>query len=209
MALQPSCQTTQPPVSPARSRCQRKKCKCICFTLALRAFSAVVLRDQMQCVWHRERISITNMLTGQKPTVPSPLSAPQWFPFKVCPYSNYTLVALKTQMIMALVISNQKLSIFVVSPSLYSSYSGYGPSKALRIFFTITSAHRWLIKRRITSISLWRIEYFMYCYRSGVEFWRESLSLLELESFREHKCLLNSIESTGTKGPDIPYSLAV
>lgn len=160
MALQPSCQATQSPISPARSSCQRKKCKCICFTLALRAFSAVVLRGQMQCVWHIERISITNMLTGQRPSVPSPLSAQRRSPFKVCAYSNYTLVALKTHMITALAISNQKLSIFVVSPPLYSSCSGYGPSKALRIFFTITSAYLWLIKRRITSISLWRIEYF-------------------------------------------------
>lgn len=72
---------TQPPISPASSGCQRKKCKCICFTLALRAFSAVVFRGQMQCVWHRERISITNMLTGQWPTVPSPLSTQRRFPF--------------------------------------------------------------------------------------------------------------------------------
>lgn len=49
--------------------------------LALRAFSAVAFRGQMQCVWHRERISITNMLKGQWPAVPSPLSAQWRFPF--------------------------------------------------------------------------------------------------------------------------------
>lgn len=44
----------------------------------------------------------------------------------------------KTQKIEALVISNEKLDIFVVFPSLYFSYSGYQPSVC--IHFTLTSA---------------------------------------------------------------------
>lgn len=82
MALQPSCHGTKPPISPASPSCQSKKSKCICFTLALRAFSAVVFRGQMQCMWHRERISITDKLEGEWPIVPSSLRTQRRFLFQ-------------------------------------------------------------------------------------------------------------------------------
>lgn len=103
-----------------------------------------------------QRISITDKLTGQRATIPTSVRGDSHF--KSLPYSNYTLIALKAQVITALVISNQKLSIFVASPSLCWGCSGYGPSKRQHIRFTITSALLWLSKRRIASISLWRIE---------------------------------------------------
>jgi len=97
MALQPNCPAVQSPISPARSGCQRKKCRCICFTLAPRAFSAVVLRGQMQCVTHRENI---NNQYAHRPVADNSKSFKHrvaiFLFFKVCPYSNYTLVALKT-----------------------------------------------------------------------------------------------------------------
>lgn len=119
-------------------------------------FSAPVLRGQMQGMWHTERISITDKLTGQRATIPTSVRGDSHF--KSLPYSNYTLIALKAQMITTLVISNQKLSIFVASPSLCWGCLGYGPSKRQHILFTITTALLWLSKRRIASISLWRIE---------------------------------------------------
>lgn len=119
-------------------------------------FPALVLRGQMQGMWHTERISITDKLMGQRATIPTSVRGDSHF--KSLPYSNYTLIALKVQMITALVISNRKLSIFVASSSLCCGCSGYGPPKRQHILFTITSALLWLSKRRMASISLWRIE---------------------------------------------------
>lgn len=118
-------------------------------------FSAPLLRGQMQGMWHTERISITDKLTGQRATIPTSVRGDSHF--KSLPYSNYTLIAPKAQMITALVISNQKLSIFVASPSLCWGCLGYGLSKRQHILFTITSALLWLNERQIAPISLWRI----------------------------------------------------
>lgn len=51
---------------------------------------------------------------GQRATIPTSVRGDSHF--KSLQYSNYTLIALKAQMITALVISNQKLSIFVAHP---------------------------------------------------------------------------------------------
>lgn len=108
---------------------------------------------------HTERISITNMLTGLLPTVASPLSYRDNSPFKVCPYSNYTFIALKTN---DHSFSNKQLKTWhfccltLIVPQLLTLRA----IKSGCILLTITSTYLWLIKRRITSISLWRIEYF-------------------------------------------------
>lgn len=139
MALQPSHHATLPPIPAASSGCQREKCKCICFTQALRAFSACVQRPDAVCDTEREyQYPICSQDSGRRLRVLQAQSGDS--PFRVAPYSNYTLVALKSTNDHGLG-DKEKLNIFVVSPSLYSSYSGYELSGAARILFTITSAY--------------------------------------------------------------------
>lgn len=55
----------------------KKKVQMYLFHPSSEGFFCCCVQGQMQCVWHRERISITNMLTGCWPMVPSSLST-QW-----------------------------------------------------------------------------------------------------------------------------------
>lgn len=160
MALRPSCPATESPLSPASSGSPRKKCKCICYSPAPWAFFFQSLCSQARCsVWHTERISITNMLIDQWFQVL--LAYKGDFPVKVCPSSSYTLIAPKTND-HSLCNKQLKTLHFCISFSLflYSFYSHYIPSKLEHTLHLLHLAIPWLIKRQITSISLWRIEYF-------------------------------------------------
>lgn len=155
MALQPSCPAMESPLSPTFG-CQRKKCKCICYSSAPRAFFQALCSQARCSVGQTERISITNIFIGQ------------WFQvlytkvifrlglslFKFhshCPEKQWLHFCNKQL---------ETLCFYIFLVSLCFFYSHYIPSKPDHILHLLHLANLWLIKRQITSISLWRIEYF-------------------------------------------------